>query len=632
MAPRTRGAVGLLVLILLAFVAHRVAVIYSAGDFIHELEPSEAKHTQIAWDLRTGRFGTDNHGLADYIANSGSAHHGSYFTCALAYVGVSLFTGFGMLGVRLTPLLFWAVGFGVLTWAMLRRFGGAAAVLTGLGLVFVPSQILELQVTFLGSHSETVLPLTAALAVWGAWLARSQGDEASDGGAPPWLTVLLGASLGYAVAFSYLLAPVAGLIVLITLLPPRPPLPVRTWVAGLAGVVLGMWPLWLIVALQPSALFGYSVTEDPSTTVTALAAGGGAGASEVLITLRQNLPSGAYDYWTQQATLPALWGDQHFEEWSWRWMVLAPLLLLPLTLTDADPVKRKVGTLIAVSPAVVYLFLGFATPWKPHIPVRYMIPMLVLAACGPAVAVGIGLPRRTKLGVATAAVFAVVAVWMWGPRAWEGMAAVRPARWGMNAEHRLVTYYNLGVGTVWAEDVRAVNDLVDVRSASGDPRSFDGVQAALWGGGATDGLGRGDWDPPEPMDWPALGSGIKEWRERQSFLDPADRDDPGQVAENIGWGLGIRTRWNPARVAAILDEAGDDWPAELDRARVWRGFGMGWGRNAPRRPATAGTLPLSIPADAREQVAEGMEQGRALGPAPEAPFPPVFPTVRGTAT
>lgn len=626
MRAEARGAVGLLVLILLAFVAHRVGVIYSAGDFLFELEPSEGKHTQIAWDLRTGRFGTPGHGLREYIANSGSVHHGSYFTCALAYVVVSALTGFGMVGVRLTPLLFWVLGFSLLTWGMLRRFGGPAAVLTALGLVLVPSQIMEIQVTLLGSHSETVLPLAAVVAVGGAWLARS------DDGAPPWLTALLGASLGYAVAFSYLLLPIAGLVVLITLLPPRPPLPVRTWAAGVGGVLVGMWPLWLIVVLDPGALLGYSVTEDPSTTVTALAGGGGSALSEILVTLQQNLPAGAYDYWTQQATLPALWRDQHFETWSWRWMVLAPLLLVPLTVTEPDPTRRKLATLLVVSPAVLYLFLGFATPWKPHIPVRYMIPMLVLAACGPGVAVSVGLGRNTRLGTAAAAVFALMAVWMWGPRAWEGAQAIRTDRWAANAEHRFLAYYNLGVGTVWAEDVRAVNDLIDVRSASGDPRSFDGVQAALWGGGATNGLGRGDWDPPEPMDWPALGSGIKEWRERQSFLAPEDKDDPGQVAENIGWGLGIRTRWNPARVAAILDEAGADWPAELDHAAVWRGFGLGWGRSAPRRPASAGTLPLSIPAEARPHVVSGMEAGRALGAVPEASWPPVFPTVRGTAT
>ena len=63
--------------LVLVFVAHRVAVALSAGDFLYPLEPSEAKNTQIAWDLLSGRFGTGDFGLRAYVANSGSIHHGT---------------------------------------------------------------------------------------------------------------------------------------------------------------------------------------------------------------------------------------------------------------------------------------------------------------------------------------------------------------------------------------------------------------------------------------------------------------------------------------------------------------------------------------------------------------------------
>jgi len=615
-----RAGLLVVVAILVLFVGHRVAVIYSAGDFLWALEPSEAKHTQIAWDLRSGRFGTEGFGLDGYVANSGSVHHGSYLSCALAFAAVSLVAGFDMVAVRLTPLLFWIAGFVVLVGAMFRRFGPAAAVMTALGLTLVPSQVIGVQLALLGSHSETVLPVAALLAVWAAWLDRDRK--------PTVLTALLGVCMGYAAAFSYLLIPIVAMVVFITLLPPLPRLDRRTWAAGVGGVLVGLWPTWLIIALEPGALFTHSVTERTETTPLALAAGGGAGWAEIRQTLAVNLPEGAYDYWVSQATLPALFGGQWFEQWAWRVVVLGPLLLLPLALSERGALQRKVALLLSVGPALSYLFLCVTTPWKPHVPLRYMIPMLVLAAAAPGVAVALGLRRRDGLGRGLALLAILSTLWMAGPRLWEAGALVRPSRWANNSEHRLVTYYNLGVHTVWAEDVPAVNDLVDVRSHSGDPRSFGGIQAALWGAGATHGLGRGSWEPVESMDWPSLRASMGEWQERQSYFPPAEQDDPLAAAQNIGWGVGIRTRWDPAVLAEILAEAGADWPDSVSADAVWEGFGLGWGRI----DASASSEARLIPEDARGAVQRGIEAGRALGEVPEAPIPPIFATVRGTAT
>lgn len=623
-APGDRLGLGLIGAALVLFVAHRMGVIYSAGDFLFALEPSEAKHTQIAWDLHTGRFGTEGFGLDAYVANSGNVHHGSYFTCAMAYLAVSVVAGFDMLAVRITPLLFQIAGLLLLSITMLRRFGTMAGVLTALCFLLLPTQFIALQVSLTGSHSETVLPLTAMLAIWASWLGREQK--------PRWHTVLLGSSLGYAVAFSYLLLPVVGLVMVITLLPPRPSLPLRTWAEGVGGAVLGLWPLWLIIVLEPGALFTNSVTENPATTPLALAGGGGAGIAEILDTLARNLPEGAYDYWVSQATPPALWGGESYENWAWRLAVLGPVLVTPLAIRDPDPVRRKLGTLLALAPTLSYLFLAVATPWKPHIPVRYMIPMATLSCAAVGLAVGIGRARRDWMGKGLMALAIGLFLWGAGPRAFEAMQAIRPARWDLNAQHRLVTYYNLGIHTVWAEDVPAVNDLVDLRSASGDPRSFGGIQAALWGGGATFGLGRGSWSPVDAMNWSQLGDAIDEWHERQSYLTPEETDDPEITAENIGWGVGIRTRWNPTRLALILDQAGSDWPEAVTKEGVWEGFGMGWGRADPSAPSVLRAVPSTVPIEARDALLRGISRGRALGQVPRAPNPPVFVTVRGTAT
>jgi hypothetical protein len=39
-----------------------------------------------------------------------------------------------------------------------------------------------------------------------------------------------------------------------------------------------------------------------------------------------------------------------------------------------------------------------------------------------------------------------------------------------------------------------------------------------------------------------------------------------------------------------------------------------------------------VPTEAREALLRGIARGRALGQVPRAPNPPVFVTVRGTAT
>ena len=74
-----------LLAIVLAFFGHRLLVILSAGDFLYPLEPSEAKNTQIAWDLVTGRFGQGDFNFGTYLANSGSVHHASYSSGAFLY-------------------------------------------------------------------------------------------------------------------------------------------------------------------------------------------------------------------------------------------------------------------------------------------------------------------------------------------------------------------------------------------------------------------------------------------------------------------------------------------------------------------------------------------------------------------
>jgi len=630
-----------LLAIVLAFFGHRLLVILSAGDFLYPLEPSEAKNTQIAWDLVTGRFGQGDFNFGTYLANSGSVHHASYSSGAFLYWLSSLVLGFGLLSVRIIPLLCWTAT--LYLWMRLLRtvFGTTAAALAGVGLFLVPSLFLAFQLTFLNCHPEAVLPLVLAIVAWLNW-HQGEGPEQRRG-------LWLGLAGGYAFIFSYLLWPFLLLMGLLSLLPPRR-WPTRSSLKGLLlGLALGLWPLWLIALTDPLAIFRYSITERPETTLINMALGVGNSTELFWQTVRENLPYGSHDYWLAQTEAGRFWGGPAFERIAYHLLVYSPLALLPWTLTDKDPRVRRLGSLVAVAPAFVYLWLAFASPWKPNIPVRYLVPLGLLGFAAPGIAVGLGL-RRFASGQRPAALLALIGagtlLWLAPPRGQEQLAAVRTERMAALSQHRYVAYYNLGIGTVWAEQVRDVNDLIDARTAQGDPRGFGGIQAGLWGSGRRLGLGEGDWQA-QPLSWNSLSAGIAEWGERQSYLQeasemPEDDPDPHRLAkddsriaaQNIGWGAGIRARWRSELMAATVLEAQASgmWPENLNWGDFWEGYGLGLGRAHPELSVNPESLPEAIPQDAREAVARGMTNGRALGQVPRAPRTPLFKSVRGPAT
>jgi len=640
--------------LVLVFVAHRIAVALSAGDFLYPLEPSEAKNTQIAWDLLSGRFGTGDFGLRAYVANSGSIHHGSYSTAALTYWVVSLFTGEGLLSVRLTPLLFWAAALGLWMELLRRTIGSAAALLAGAGLFLVPTLYMGFQLTFLGCHPESVLPLAASIAAWVYWQRPSSAGQRGP-------SLLLGSCLGYSLIFSYLLWPFVGLIVALSLLPPRAQ-PDHTELKALgAGVLLGLLPLWLILGLEgPAAIFASNITERGDTTMLDMALGRGREAGNLWRTLQDNLPHfdmdlpegpqdgcGKFkDYWMCQAATGRYWGGINFEPIAYRIMVFGPLLLLPFGLLERKPALKRLLLLVAVGPTLHYVFLAYANPWRADasIPVRYLMPLGLLGFSAPGIAVGLGLrlardrdrslPRWLRAaGLLLGLIGLGTLLWLTPPRLTEARAAVRLERSAELLRHRYVTYYNLGIGTVWADMVDEVNDLIDFRADQQREDAFHGIQAGLWGSGRRLGLGEGDWQPP-PLDWGGLNAGIREWVERNGYRDPELQDDNTFVAQNVGWGAGIRADWNATLLAEVLAEgvARGEWPSELTEADFWEGFGLGWGRTFGDVPAQVDSLPDAIPESSRAAVVRGMEVGRQRGAVPEANGKPGFISVRGPAT
>ena len=136
------------------------------------------------------------------------------------------------------------------------------------------------------------------------------------------------------------------------------------------------------------------------------------------------------------------------------------------------------------------------------------------------------------------------------------------------------------------------------------------------------------------MEWRAINAGIQEWVERNSYRPPELQEDNIFVAQNVGWGAGIRADWNASVVAEVLldGRTRGEWPTGLAVSDFWEGFGIGWGRAYSDVPARADTLPQAIPEEARAAVVRGMQVGRARGEVPEAPRKPTFASVRGPAT
>ncbi len=647
---RGRIAIGVVVAI---FALHRIAVMLSAGDFLYPLEPSEAKNSQIAYDLMTGRFGQDGYTLGNYVSNSGSIHHGSYSTMAISYLLVSRFTGYGLLSIRLVPFLFTTAALIVWLEVLRRHFGAITAVVAGVALTLVPTLFFAFQLTFLGCHPESVFPLALTVGVWATWMQRGTDDARLSG--------LLGACVGYSAIFSYLLWPFLGLMAALSLVPPIVRPTRRALKGGAIGTAVGLWPFWLILLLGgPKALFGSAITEREETTMAAMATGEGLSWELFTQTIWENLPAAFHDYWMNQGEAGALWGGMNFEPVAYRLLAFGPLLLLPWALLEKDAVRRRLLLLVGGAPTVVYLWLCFASPWKPHVPVRYFIPFALLGFSAPAVMVGIGIRDgreasgvRRVAGILLAVVAAGALLWTVPPRVIEAKAAVRLERSGELLRHRYVTYYNMGFGTVWAEMVDDVNDLVDVRAAQGDPKGSAGFQAGLWGSGRRLALGEGDWEPPE-LEWGSVQAGLNEWYERQRYKEPRDRDDPTIFASNLGWGTGIRAGWDASRVALVLEEGMerhpggtwddlwadldnpelrlDSWPPGLPWDAFWEGYGMGYGRAVPDVPAQADSLPDALPMEYRPAVVRGMEAGRALGEVPRAPKKLPFESVRNPAT
>ena len=296
---------------------------------------------------------------------------------------------------------------------------------------------------------------------------------------------------------------------------------------------------------------------------------------------------------------------------------------------------------VATAPILSLVFVAYGSPFRPDLPLRYALPLAFLGWSAPGLAVGMGIHTLrdraavpgARLGGAVL-VFVPVLLLLWSapPRLQEAARIVQLDRAGANLAHRYVHYYNLGIGTVWSEQVQEVNDLLDVRATQVDEGSFAAIQAGLQHDLRLTGLTLDTWSPL-PLQRDSMHFGLHEWTERQQYLEPHEREFTTAAAENIGWGVGIRARWQAAGAATALAGAVRDgwWPVQLEERAFWEGYGMGWARASDAATDDPSLMPRSIPAEHREAVAQGVLRGRDVGPVNAATGKPVFRSIRKPA-
>ena len=604
------------------YVLSRLLVVLSAGDLVHPVMDQEAKHTELLWAMSSGRFGEGGWQLFDFLLTAGSLHHPGYLSVSAFYAVLAVPFGPTLLAVRLVPVLCWAVGLSAVGWLVGRRLGRWAGVAVPLLACFAPPDVLAKQLAAVGSHVECVGPLGVALAGWLAWLDQESSWRRA---------AFAGVALGYAAAFDYLLGPAILGLVLLAVLPPWRR-PTRRELGALAvGGLVGLWPLWLVMAPDPAGLFQRSITEDPNSTLLNVATGSGRGWFEyrraffwALGLEWQELgifaPGGA------EATSE---GGRHLVK---ALVVLGPLLLLPAALLSRH---RRLGLAFALLPVSVLVGIVVTSPFD-FVRLAYVMPVWFLGVAWPAVGLGLGWALwrgegrgLRAVGAATGLLAVLGAATLVALTAADEARMVRLSRAGELLDYRYAAYWHYRIDTITADEVERTNDLIDVLEAEGEP--WGAITAGLGFPGGEGDLevgADGPWEAPKPS-WPGLRARFEGWDEwtntyRSSQPEAWEAMDPERAGAVMGRAMAIRADGDGALAASLLERARAEemWPAELAESGFWRGWGFSLGRYEAGDDWLA-----QVPEEHREQARAGAEAGRARGDVPEVLRRPTVNTV-----
>jgi len=610
----------------LLFFLIRLTAALCAGDTLVQMGDQEAKHTEMAWALAQGDLGTTGWRIRDFLLTGGNVHHGGFLSISMWFWALSKVFGESLLTLRMIPILWWTGTVAVWAFVLHRRVGPVAAGLSPIAFLLAPVDVLGWQLHTNGSHTEIVLPLALMCAGFCLYLDAERRT--------PLLAGAAGLAVGYAVGFNLAMGPVVLLLLLIGVLPPAWwRAPKRLGVA-VAGVLVGLWPLWLLMALDFRGFLFRPLTEDPSSQLGNVARGLGND---------KTIPWLFFDAleieWQQGAILAPggqlLTVDGGFHLYRTA-LILGALLLVPAAIRSPGP-ARRLGLLVGMLPAAMLLIVSWATPFDMVRPVYVLAPLSV-GLVWPALAVGLGLGLWSRpawfdrvLGAATGGVGVLVMLFVLSvsvssiPELWQ------PDRAGALLRHRYSAYWHYRMGPIPAEQVDRWNDVIDVREQDGDPMGMFGFPMTVLAQ-----EGEGVPDDGWLLDHWAEVSGNFE----RAFPLTYASVDLGLAAENIGWGLGIRSGFVVQDFVRLVGSAQRDGriPPELDLQRIWTGWGYGRARAElvdvarGRTVEPAAEALVLVPEEFRAAASRGMDAAHALGPVPRQRRPTTLRSVLGGPT
>ena len=599
----------------LAFLCVRLVAALCVGDEITPMGSQEAKHTELAWTLAQGTFGSENWTVSDFLLTAGNLHHAGFLSVSVWFWLLSKIFGSGLLALRLVPIVWWTLAVATWAWIAHRRLGPVAAALVPAAFVLAPIDVIGTQMHANGSHTEVVLPLALLCAAFCVYVDDAQRTTSK--------AALAGYLTGYAFAFSYLMWPVVLFLLALGALP------AAWWSAGkrlwipVAGFFAGTWPLLLLIVLQPRGLFTRSITEDESSVMGAVAAGG-----KTFDRLRWAFFDALELEWQDQGLLAPAGRELTADGGIYLFravLILGAVVIVPAALRCAGG-ARRLGLLIGLLPVVLLGALTFTTPFE-FVRQVYVLSPLSVGLVWPAAAVGLGLllwtaPGRLDraLGVVTAALGVAAIAVVFVVSAPSAAGIWQPDRAGALTRHRYSAYWMYGIDPVTAGQVDQWNDLIDVRESQREPMGAYGLRMTIF-----------DRDP-EDVELREDAWILDSWEEVRGNFERAFPETFAQVdldltAHSIGWGLGIRTRWSEADVARIVGfaEASGRLPPELAAARIWEGWGFGRARAEHVARTRGDELPAArldaVPPEHREAVSRGMAAGVAMGAVPRQRAP-----------
>lgn len=196
-----RGYRAASLLLLALFLADRLLLILGQPDLLHDLDPGELKHMQLAASglpTQDGLFSA----VKNWLSGPENIHHGGFPVVSILFALLSKLFGESLQALRLIPIAS-ALAAAALTGLWLRRKAGDLPSLVGLALLLgAPLLFLKWTCVARGGHTEAVLFAPLLLVLFDRALRTERRD----------LWLLAGVVGGFAVYFSYLAIPLVVLL------------------------------------------------------------------------------------------------------------------------------------------------------------------------------------------------------------------------------------------------------------------------------------------------------------------------------------------------------------------------------------------------------------------------------------